>query len=153
MQYVLEQAELLCNQQVEIPVYAVICERSSGHIIVSSSNYMVRRHDATAHAELCAIQDACAITGKMRLNDYDLYVSLEPCPMCAAAIMHARIGRLYFSAYDIKMGGVEHGPKIFQSTSSFHQPEIYGGIFEERGKIIMQRFFQQKRNGYKKSPT
>lgn len=129
----------------EVPVGAVVVERASGTIVASAFNQVEMQHDPTAHAELVALRDACHKYGKVRIPECDLYVTLEPCPMCAMAISFARIRRLYFGAYDPKGGGVEHGPKIFHSSSCHHIPEIYGGIYEAEAAMLLQSFFKKKR--------
>jgi tRNA(Arg) A34 adenosine deaminase TadA len=102
-------------------------------------------NDPTAHAELLAIRTAATALGSPRLVDCDLYVTLEPCAMCATAISFARIRRLYFAAYDAKMGGVEHGPKIFSQPTCHHAPEVYGGICEAAAGDLLKAFFQGRR--------
>ncbi|MCB1538337.1 MAG: nucleoside deaminase, partial [Alphaproteobacteria bacterium] len=97
------------------------------------------------HAEILALRAACVRAGSPRLPDHDLYVTLEPCAMCAAAIAAARIRRVYFAAYDPKGGGVEHGPRIFTQTTTNHRPEVYGGIDEADAAKLLQDFFKEKR--------
>ncbi len=128
----------------EVPVGAVIVHR--GVIIASSSNQVEADHNPLAHAEMLVLQMACRHLRDTRLTDCDLYVTLEPCPMCAYAISLARIRRLYFGAFDPKGGGVEHGPCIFHSTSCHHKPEIYGGISEGESGRLLKQFFLNKRN-------
>lgn len=129
----------------EVPIGAIIVDSCSGEIISSSSNRMHSLSDPTMHAEMNVIREACKIKSNSRLNDCDLYVTLEPCPMCAQAISFARIRRLYFGAYDPKGGGVEHGAKIFNASSCFHKPEIYGGIEEKECSQLLKDFFSRKR--------
>lgn len=129
----------------EVPVGAIIVDYKEDKIIAESSNNMLKNSDPTAHAEIDAIRQACKIKKSQRLPDCDIYVSLEPCPMCASAISFARIRRLYFGAYDPKSGGVEHGPKIFESSSCHSKPEIYGGINEKEFTVLIQKFFREKR--------
>ncbi|HEX6639574.1 MAG TPA: nucleoside deaminase, partial [Thermoanaerobaculia bacterium] len=112
----------------EVPVGAVIVR--NGEIIARTANRTVRDQDPTAHAEMLALREASRVAGSWRLTGCTLYVTLEPCAMCAAAISFARIRRLYFGAYDPKGGGVEHGPRIFEQPTCHHRPEIYGGIGE-----------------------
>jgi len=102
-------------------------------------------HDPTAHAEILVIRDACRQINAPRLPDYDLYVTLEPCAMCAAAIAGARLRRVYFGAYDPKGGGVDHGPRIFDQATIHHKPEIYGGIDEAACANLLQDFFKERR--------
>ena len=127
----------------EVPVGAVIVG-SDGSVLARAGNRMRELADPTAHAEMLAIRAACAALGSERLTEADLYVTLEPCPMCAAAISFARIRRLYFGASDPKGGGVEHGPRIF-SQPSCHAPETYGGIAETRSARLLKEFFARRR--------
>jgi tRNA(Arg) A34 adenosine deaminase TadA len=125
----------------EVPVGAVLVEVASGAVLAASGNRVVELSDPTAHAEMLVLRAA----GKARLDDCDLYVSLEPCAMCAAAISLARIRRLYFGAYDTKGGAVEHGPRLFQQPTCLHRPEVYGGIDETRAAALLRQFFQERR--------
>lgn len=129
----------------EVPVGAVIVDSTTGEVIAASGNETEQTNDPTAHAELLALRRACAIKKAPRLPDCDLYVTLEPCPMCATAISFARIRRVYFGAYDPKSGGVEHGPKIFSHATCHHKPEVYGGIDERECGDILKDFFKDKR--------
>jgi len=144
MQLALTQAEKAFTLD-EVPVGAVIVDAQSGEVITSSHNEMEGRGDPTAHAELLALQKACHQRGQGRLEDCDIYVTLEPCPMCAQALSFARIRRLYFGAYDPKGGGVDHGAKIFQASSCHHRPEVIGGLEEEACSLILKTFFEGKR--------
>ena len=128
----------------EVPVGAVLVD-GSGAIIAGSHNRVVADRDPTAHAEMLALRAGAARLGRARLDDCDLYVTLEPCPMCAAAIALAHIRRLYFGAFDPKGGGVEHGPRIFDQPTCNHRPEIYGGIAERRAAALLQAFFRRRR--------
>jgi tRNA(Arg) A34 adenosine deaminase TadA len=130
--------------QGEVPVGAVLTD-AAGAIVAASGNRVERDRDPTAHAEMVAIRDAAARLGLKRLAGCDLHVTLEPCPMCAAAIALARIRRLYFGAYDPKGGGVEHGPRIFDQPTCHHRPEIYGGIGERAAAELLRRFFAARR--------
>ena len=127
----------------EVPVGAVVV--AGRQILARAGNRTRELNDPTAHAEMLAIRAACATTASERLPEADLYVTLEPCPMCAAAVSFARIRRLYFGASDPKGGGVEHGPRIFSQPSCHHAPEIYGGIEEVRSARLLQAFFAQRR--------
>jgi tRNA(adenine34) deaminase len=127
----------------EVPVGAVVVR--DGKIISSAHNLVENGKDPTAHAEIVAIRSACQILQTTRLVDCDLYVTLEPCAMCAQAISFARIRRLYFGAYDEKGGGVENGARIFSQNTCHHKPEIYGGIFENECAELLKNFFAQKR--------
>ena len=127
----------------EVPVGAVVV--ADGKILARAGNRTRELADPTAHAEMLAIRAACAAAASERLPQADLYVTLEPCPMCAAAISFARIRRLYFGASDPKGGGVEHGPRIFNQPSCHHAPELYGGIEEARSARLLQDFFARRR--------
>jgi tRNA(adenine34) deaminase len=129
----------------EVPVGAVIVDPKAGKVIAAASNLTETAHDPTAHAEMRVIQAACKLAGAPRLPDYDIYVTLEPCPMCAAAISFARLRRVYFGAYDPKGGGVEHGPKVFSHPTCHHRPEVYGGIEERACGEILKKFFSERR--------
>jgi tRNA(Arg) A34 adenosine deaminase TadA len=141
----LAQAKIAFKKD-EVPVAALIVDTKTNKIIARAHNLCEELHDPTAHAELLAIRMACNLVNSNKLPYCDLYVTLEPCPMCATAISFARIRRLYFGAYDSKSGGVEHGPKIFSSSSAHHVPEIYGGIKEREASLLMKEFFKQKRS-------
>lgn len=128
----------------EIPVGAVIIDDEQ-NIIADSFNMVEAAQDPTAHAEIIAIRKACEIVGSKWLKNCSIYVTLEPCPMCAQAISLARIKRLYFGAYNMKGGGVDNGAKIFNASSCNHTPEIYGGIAEAPTAKLMQKIFKEKR--------
>jgi tRNA(adenine34) deaminase len=127
----------------EVPVGAVLV--ADGVVLAAAGNRVEELADPTAHAELLVLRAAAARRFSPRLADCDLYATLEPCPMCAAAIALARVRRLYFAAYDPKGGGVEHGPRIFDQPGCNHRPEIYGGIDEQRAALLLKDFFQAKR--------
>jgi tRNA(adenine34) deaminase len=127
----------------EVPVGAVLV--ADGAVLAAAGNRVEELADPTAHAELLVLRAAAARRFSPRLADCDLYATLEPCPMCAAAIALARVRRLYFAAYDPKGGGVEHGPRIFDQPGCNHRPEIYGGIDEQRAALLLKDFFQAKR--------
>ncbi|HXP73538.1 MAG TPA: nucleoside deaminase [Stellaceae bacterium] len=129
----------------EVPVGAIVVEASTGAVLASAGNRVEELHDPTAHAEMLALRAAAERQGAPRLTDCDLYVTLEPCPMCAAAISFARVRRLYFGAADPKGGGVEHGPRIFSQPTCHHRPEVYGGIDAERAAALLKRFFVARR--------
>ena len=114
-------------------------------IIAADGNRMRERLDPTAHAEILVIREAAHLLGEIRLTACDLHVTLEPCPMCAAAIGFARLRRLYYGAADPKGGGVDHGPRIFASTACHHAPEVYGGIGERRAAALLKTFFRERR--------
>ena len=121
------------------------CSIRAGAVVAASGNRVERDRDPTAHAEMLVLRAGAARLGVKRLAGCDLYVTLEPCPMCAAAIGLARIRRLYFGAYDPKGGGVEHGPRIFDQPTCHHRPEIYGGIGERAAAELLRRFFAARR--------
>jgi tRNA(Arg) A34 adenosine deaminase TadA len=129
----------------EVPVGAVLVEGATGMVLASAGNRTEELNDPTAHAEILAIRHACARRGEPRLPDCDLYVTLEPCALCAAAISFARLRRLYFGAYDPKGGGVDHGPRFFQQPTCLHAPEVYGGIGEAAAAELLRDFFQRRR--------
>ena len=129
----------------EVPVGAVVVDGASGEILARAHNRTERDADPTAHAELLAIRAASSRLGAARLASCDLYVTLEPCPMCAAAIGFARLRRLYYGAADPKGGGVEHGPRIFSQPTCHHRPEIYGGLEESRAAVLLRDFFRARR--------
>ena len=128
----------------EVPVGAVITG-ADGKVIAEARNAMRSSWDPTAHAEIAAIRAACSILRSERLVGCDLYVTLEPCPMCAAAISAARIRRLYYGASDPKSGGIEQGPRIFTHPQAHHVPEVYGGIGETEAAALLQSFFAGRR--------
>jgi tRNA(adenine34) deaminase len=127
----------------EVPIGCVIVRDSK--VIAAFGNRTLRDRDPTAHAEVVAIRRAAAATGSERLTDCDLYVTLEPCAMCAAAISFARIRRLYYGAPDPKGGAVEHGVTFFQSRTCHHRPEVYGGINEREAAELLRAFFAARR--------
>jgi tRNA(adenine34) deaminase len=128
----------------EVPVGAVIVD-GAGQILASAGNRTIADKDPTAHAELLAIRAAAMQLGSERLLDCDLYVTLEPCAMCAAAISFARIRRVYFAAPDEKMGAVENGPRFFNQPTCHHRPEVYGGIGEAEARDLLKDFFIKRR--------
>jgi len=129
----------------EIPVGAVLVEESSGDILSQSGNRTEELNDPTAHAEILVIRDTGRKLGNPRLENCDLYVTLEPCPMCATAISFARIRRLHFGAYDPKGGGVDHGAKIFDQPTCHHKPEVVGGLREREAGDLLKTFFTSRR--------
>lgn len=129
----------------EVPVGAAIVAADTGAVLALAGNRTEELADPCAHAELLAIRAACAARGEPRLPDCDLYVTLEPCAMCAAAISFARIRRVYFGAYDAKGGGVEHGPRFFHQPTCHHAPEVYGGMDETRAAALLRDFFAGRR--------
>ncbi|WP_155912113.1 nucleoside deaminase [Methylobacterium sp. 77] len=130
----------------EVPVGAVIVRE--GKVLSVAHNRPRALRDPTAHAEILAIRAACTEIGDERLVGCDLYVTLEPCPMCAGAISFARIRRVYFAALDPKGGGVEHGPRIFNQPTCHHAPEVYGGLREAEAAALLRDFFRDRREGF-----
>jgi tRNA(adenine34) deaminase len=128
----------------DVPVGAVLVD-GEGRILASAGNRVEADHDPTAHAEMLVLRRGAAQMGTAKLAECDLYVTLEPCAMCAAAIGLARLRRLYFGAYDPKGGAVEHGPRLFDQPTTHHRPEIYGGIEEGRAGELLRSFFQTRR--------
>ena len=128
----------------EVPVGAVV-SGPDGQVLARAGNRTRELNDPTAHAEMLAIRAACAALGSERLTGCDLTVTLEPCPMCAAAISFARINRLYFGASDPKGGGVENGPRIFNQPSCHHAPDVYGGIAATSAAELLVSFFAARR--------
>jgi tRNA(adenine34) deaminase len=128
----------------EVPVGAVVVS-AEGEVLARAGNRTLAMRDPTAHAELLAIRAACAKLGSERLTGCDLYVTLEPCAMCAAAISFARIRRLYFGAADPKGGAVEHGPRLFAQPTCHHAPEVVGGLSESQAAALLKQFFAGRR--------
>src|ERR1043165_6088537 len=127
----------------EVPIGAMIVR--DGAVLARAGNRTVRDRDPTAHAEMLAIRAAAATIGSERLTDCDLYVTLEPCAMCAAAISFARIRRLYYGAADPKGGAVDNGVRFFSSPTCHHRPEVYGGMSESEAAALLKDFFQARR--------
>ena len=129
----------------EVPVGAVLVD-PRGEIVARAGNRTRRDCDPTAHAEILVIRAAAAALGQERLGGYTLYVTLEPCAMCAGALAHARISRVVYGAADPKSGGTDHGARVFSHAQSHHRPEVIGGISEEDCAALLQNFFAQKRS-------
>jgi tRNA(Arg) A34 adenosine deaminase TadA len=129
----------------EVPVGAVLVEAATGRILAETRNRIEELADPTAHAEVLAIRTAAAALGNPRLAGCDLYVTLEPCPMCAAAIAFARLRRVYYGAGDPKGGAVDHGVRLFDQPTCHHRPEVYGGIGETEAAGLLRKFFQARR--------
>jgi tRNA(adenine34) deaminase len=142
MSIALEEARA-AGARGEVPVGCVVVR--DGTIVARAGNRTIADHDPTAHAELIAIRAAASTLGSERLTDCDLYVTLEPCAMCAAAMSFARIRRLYFGAADAKGGAVEHGVRFFAAPTCHHRPEVYGGINESECGELLKSFFQARR--------
>jgi len=145
MALALEEAQRAAERG-EVPVGAVIVA-PDGTVAARNGNRTRELCDPTAHAEILVIREACRAIGSERLTGFSLYVTLEPCPMCATAISFARIRRLYYGASDPKGGGVEFGPSIFTQPTCHHTPEIYGGIAEKEAAQLLKAFFEARRNG------
>jgi tRNA(Arg) A34 adenosine deaminase TadA len=126
----------------EVPVGAVVVDGATGAVLARAGNRTEELADPTAHAEMLTLRAATAALGVPRLSHCDLYVTLEPCPMCAQAISFARIRRVYFGASDPKGGGIENGARIFDQASCHHRPEVYGGIDAIRSQALLLRFFR-----------
>ncbi|MEE4201286.1 MAG: nucleoside deaminase [Erythrobacter sp.] len=127
----------------EVPIGAVVVKE--GAVIAAAHNETRTGPDPTAHAEMLAIRRAAQALGEERLTGCDLWVTLEPCAMCAGAIAHARIARLYYAASDPKGGGVEHGARVFAQEQCFHRPEVYSGMGEEEAAALLRGFFVERR--------
>lgn len=143
MQAALDQARIAASLG-EVPVGAVVVA-PDGQVVAAAGNRTRASHDPTAHAEVLAIRAACAALGVERLPGHDLYVTLEPCPMCAAAISFARIARLYYGASDPKSGGVAHGARVFSHPQCHHAPEVYDAIAAPASEALLQAFFAARR--------
>ncbi len=128
----------------EVPVGAVVVD-ADGRIVAAAANRTLADRDPSAHAEMLAVREASARLGSERLVGHDLYVTLEPCAMCAAVISFARLRRLYFGASDPKMGAVEHGPRLYAQPTCHHAPQVYGGIGEAEARALMVDFFKARR--------
>jgi tRNA(adenine34) deaminase len=142
MDMALEQARAAAARG-EVPVGCVIVR--DGKVIARAGNRTLAERDPTAHAELVAIRAAAAALGSERLEDCDLYVTLEPCAMCAGAVSFARIRRLYYGAADPKGGAVESGVQFFSSSTCHHRPEIYGGLADAEASALLKEFFKERR--------
>lgn len=127
----------------EVPVGAVVMRE--GVVLAAAGNRTLELKDPTAHAEMLALRLACEVVGSERLIDCDLYVTLEPCPMCAAAISFSRIRRLYFAAADPKGGAVENGIRLYEHATCHHAPEVYGGLRESEASALLKDFFRARR--------
>jgi len=128
----------------EVPVGAVLVD-AAGEIIVAGGNRVERYRDPTAHAEMLVLREGAARLGVVRLAGCDLYVTLEPCAMCAGAISFARLRRLYYAAPDPKGGAVDNGPRFFQEPTCHHAPEVYGGVRESEAAAMLKTFFAARR--------
>ncbi|MGE0094274.1 MAG: nucleoside deaminase [Alphaproteobacteria bacterium] len=139
-----EEAEA-AGARGEVPIGAVVVEAATGRVLARAGNEVEAANDPTAHAELLALRRAGDALAAPRLIDCDLYVTLEPCPMCASAASFARIRRIYYGASDPKGGGVEHGARVFEQATCHHKPEIYAGFQERRASELLKSFFRARR--------
>lgn len=144
MEEALKQAQIAFNKN-EVPVGAILVNRISHEVIVRAHNMVEQQNNSLLHAEIIAINQACQILSSKNLSQYDLYVTLEPCIMCAAAIAFSRIGRLFYAATDPKQGGIESRERFFKSKSCFHQLEIYSGFSADVSEKLIKKFFQKIR--------
>lgn len=144
MRAALEEARAAALRE-EVPIGAVLVDSRTGAIVARAGNATREGCDPTAHAEILVIRQGCAAAGVQRLPEYDLYVTLEPCAMCAAAISFARIRRLVFGAPDPKGGGVVHGPRFFDQPTCHHRPEVTGGVRSDDSAEILRAFFRARR--------
>lgn len=144
MDIALEEARA-AEARGEVPIGAVIVDGTTGALVSRAGNETRALNDPTAHAEILAIRRAAAALGAERLSGCDLYVTLEPCTMCAAAISFARLRRLYYGAEDPKGGGVAHGARFFAQSTCHHRPDIYGGIAETEAATLLRSFFSARR--------
>jgi len=145
MEYAFLEAEAAAKRG-EVPVGAIVVDCENGHIIARAGNRVEELNDASAHAEMLALRQASLLLETPRLEKCDVYVTLEPCPMCAGLISMARVRRLYFAAFDAKSGGVDHGARVFDHPTCHHRPEIIGGVHESRAEKMLQDFFKKQRN-------
>ena len=140
----LEEAKCAADRD-EVPIGAVIVDPRDGRIVARAGNRTRELNDPSAHAEILAIRAACKIAGAQRIPDYDLYVTLEPCTMCAGAISFARIRHVYIGAEDAKGGGILHGAKFYDQPTCHHRPDVFSGIMSDECSAILKTFFVQKR--------
>lgn len=143
MQIALQEARAAADR-AEVPVGAALVS-PDGRVVARAGNRVRELHDPTAHAEVLVIRAACAAIGSERLPGHDLYVTLEPCPICAGAISAARIARLYYGAADPKSGGVAHGARVFSHPQCHHSPEVYDGIAAAEAEALLKGFFAGRR--------
>ena len=144
MEFALEEARAAAGRG-EVPVGAVIVDGKSGEVLAAAGNRVIELHDPGAHAEMLAIREAAGKISNERLDGFDIYVTLEPCPMCAQAISFARLRRLYYGADDPKGGGVANGPHIFSQPTCHHRPEVMDNISAQEAGNILRDFFKDRR--------
>jgi len=142
MAQALEEARA-ASARGEVPVGAVLVHQNK--VLAAAGNRVEALRDPTAHAEILVLRAAAHLLDSPRLPGCDLYVTLEPCPMCAAAISFARLRRVYFGAYDPKGGAIDHGPRLYQLPTCHHAPEVYGGLGERESAALLREFFQARR--------
>jgi cytosine deaminase len=145
MHHALDEAKIAFKNN-EVPVGSVIIHRASREIIARSNNLVETKNNPILHAEILSISKACDVLQSKNLSSCDMYVTLEPCFMCACAISHSRLKCLFYGAYDLKHGAIENNLRFFTSKECFHRPEIYGGILETKSNSLMKLFFQKLRN-------
>ena len=148
MQAALEEARLAFHRD-EVPIGAVLVHRDTGEIVARAGNRTIEQADPTAHAEILVIREICKTLGVQRIPEYDLYVTIEPCPMCAAAISFARIGTVIFGASDPKSGGITSPVDLYSKPQLHHKPAVLPGLIADDCAQIMKDFFVRKRAGYK----
>lgn len=146
MDMALDEARAAAARQ-ETPVGAALVDPATGRVLARAGNRTREHADPTAHAEILAIREACAALGSERLPGLDLWVTLEPCAMCAGAIAAARIARVYYGAADPKSGGVDHGARVFAHPQAHHAPDVYSGIAEADCAALLRDFFAARRRG------
>lgn len=144
MKIALKEAELAAKRD-EVPVGAILVDTKTNEIIAKNGNRTIERDDPTAHAEMLVIREACYMKEAQRIPECDLYVTLEPCTMCAAAISYARIRRVIIGTLDAKGGGILHGAKFFEQKTCHHRPQVEYGAYADECSLILKNFFQQKR--------
>ncbi len=141
----LEKAQDAANSG-EAPIGAVVADPATGEVIAAAGNAPIRLHDPTAHAEILAIREAARARGNYRLTGLTLYVTLEPCAMCAGAISHARVGRVVYGAEDPKGGGVKHGSRVFHQPTCHWRPQVESGLMADQSSMLLKEFFRARRN-------
>tara|TARA_Y100000034_G_C6855619_1_gene388801 strand:+ start:918 stop:1376 length:459 start_codon:yes stop_codon:yes gene_type:complete len=144
MRLAMEEAKIAQGKD-EVPIGAVLIDNESGEVLSKAHNLTRTRHDPSAHAESLAIREACTLRESQRIPNTTLYVTIEPCPMCAALISYARIDRVVFGATDPKSGGITAAPKLYEKDQIHHKPNVISGVMEEDCRALIQRFFQSKR--------
>lgn len=142
MELALEHAAA-AGRQGEVPVGAVLVH--NGQVVATSGNQVEELADPTAHAEMLVIRQGARLANSPRLTGYDIYTTLEPCAMCAAALSFARISRIFFGAFDVKGGGIDHGARIFDQPTCHHRPVVYGGLSEQPCAALLKDFFRERR--------